>query len=141
MVGRTKAGFEQIPFNTDLELVPPIKLAIEADRLGAFHLNIQFQMVLQVFTNTGQIMDNINAVFAQMVRRPDARKHQKFWRVDGSGRDNHFSIDNRALVFALMGEIKTNGTFPFENNTLRQCLVIDGQVRTFHRRMQISARR
>ena len=97
-------------------------------------------MVLKVFTDTGQIMDNIDAMFTQMGCRTNTRKHQKLWRVDRTGRNDHFTIYNRALVFAVMEKVEADGAFSFENNILRKGLVINGQVRTLHRRMQIGAR-
>ena len=86
MVGGTQAVLAQNPAHTNLQLVPPVQLAVERDRLFAPVLKVKFQMVLQVLTNTGQLMLDHNASLLQYPTLANSGELQQMGRADGAGR-------------------------------------------------------
>ena len=73
MIGRAMAVTAQQPVQADQRrAADEAGLAIERDRLFRGDLKIEFQMVLQVLADAGQIVDDRNAQRAQFRRRPDA---------------------------------------------------------------------
>ena len=64
MVGGTEPGFEQQPFETDQALGEQVQLRVKADRLGAFLLDIELKMVLQIGTDAGAVRQNLDTMLA-----------------------------------------------------------------------------
>ena len=63
---------------------------VQSDLLCAFLLNVELQVVHQVFTHTGAVAHHLNPEIAQLLRRPNARPLEDDWRHDGSGRQDDF---------------------------------------------------
>ena len=57
-------------------------------RLLRFPLDDPLGVVLQVFAHTGGIHADLHPVLLQLLRRADAREHQQFGRIDGTGGDH-----------------------------------------------------
>lgn len=57
MVTGSDAGPAKQPFGTDLWLVPPLQGRVERDRLFTRILQVHLQMILQVFTNARQMVN------------------------------------------------------------------------------------
>ena len=65
-------------------------MAIERDRLPALHLEIDFQMVLQVGADARPVGHDLDALLPQMLGRADAGEHEQLRRVDRGGGEDHF---------------------------------------------------
>ena len=53
MIGRAQPAFKQYPARTDQGLAEQTKLAVQANRLFAPDLKIDFQVILQVLSYAG----------------------------------------------------------------------------------------
>ncbi len=84
-VGSAKAALEQQPLQTNPRAAEKAKLVLDGDWLVATVAQRRHDMVLQVFTDTGQIMRHRDAMFAQMIGRADAGEHEQLRRGDGAG--------------------------------------------------------
>ena len=71
MIGRPQPGFEKEPARPDHELAEQVQLSIQGDRLLAAKLEINFQMILQITPDTGQVVDNIHTGLFQHIRWPN----------------------------------------------------------------------
>jgi len=64
---------------------------------GAFAFRLQFEMVLQVATDAGEVMDHGDVGGAQGVRRFDSGKLQHAWRPNGAAGQDHLAIGAQRL--------------------------------------------
>ncbi len=121
MIGRAETGFVKKPARTDQELVPQIELAIQRDGLLATKLKIKFEMILQVLTDAGQLVSNIDASIFQDPSRPDTGQLQQMRRGNRPGAEYQITICTNAQQFAVFNEFDRRCPFAVEQNTLRQC--------------------
>ncbi len=77
MIAGAQPVLAQQPTRADQGAIPEIDGRVQCDRFLAGHLEIKFQMVLQVLADAGQIVNHGDAVRAQFRRRTDARKLQQ----------------------------------------------------------------
>src|SRR5215217_588685 len=54
-------------------------------------------VVVEVLPDAGQLVDHIDPDFAEVFGRADPGEEQKLRRIDGAGRDDHFSFGRRGL--------------------------------------------
>ena len=88
--------------------VPCPQQIVGRDRLGASKDHARLQMVLQIFADADQRLDNVDSETAQQIGGSDSGKLKDLRRLQRTGRDDHFaprcgavipsalSIDNRA---------------------------------------------
>jgi len=79
VIGTTKAVFEQQPTCSNQALADQAQLAVQGDRLLACILNVDFQMVLQIFSNARKFMHYLYTSFAQNLRRANSGQLQNAW--------------------------------------------------------------
>ncbi len=72
MVGGTQTAMGEQPFGANLGFAKQSNVLIQANRLRAFLLDVQLQMIHQVFTNTRAVLQHFNSVIAQFLLRSDA---------------------------------------------------------------------
>ena len=72
LVAGSKPPTQEEPLRPDNRLTQQIGLAEQRDGLGAGHLEIKFQMILQIRADAGPVRDNGDAMFFQLLRRADA---------------------------------------------------------------------
>ena len=77
MIGGAQAVLAQQPARADQRAIPQIDGRVQGDRFLAGDLEIEFQMILQVLADAGQIVNHGNAERAQFRRGPDARQLQQ----------------------------------------------------------------
>src|SRR5690242_16374285 len=73
MIGGAEARLEQQPFDADEPLGKEIETRQQRDRLERFHLEIDFEMVLQILPNARQIVNRLDADRFEMSGITDAR--------------------------------------------------------------------
>ena len=61
MIGGAVAGPEEQPLRPDHRLGKQVQMLVEGNRLGAFHLQVEFQMVHQVFAHAPQVLQGRDA--------------------------------------------------------------------------------
>src|SRR5437762_7044163 len=61
MIGGAETGLEQEPFEPDEGLGEEIEARTQRYRLQAFHLEIEFEMILQIVADARQIVDGRDA--------------------------------------------------------------------------------
>jgi hypothetical protein len=71
MVAGTQPVMAQQPPHADPRLGEQAHRRIECDRLATLYLEIEFQMVLQVFADASQLLNHLDAERAQLPSRPD----------------------------------------------------------------------
>ena len=60
MIARTQACFGKRPLQTNLELAPRVQMSVDSNGLGAPVLKIDLQVIGEVFTDTGELMNHRN---------------------------------------------------------------------------------
>ncbi len=85
VIGRTQARFEEEPACADQELAERVQLTVQRDRLGAAELEIDFQVVLKIAADAGQIVHHIDTGRLQHLGRTDTGQLQQLRRSDRSG--------------------------------------------------------
>ncbi len=89
LVGRSGAGAGEEPLRADKGFAEKIPVFVKGYGLGRGHLDIHFQMVLQVLAHARTVGDHGDAVFGEVAGGADAGEHQEFRRVDrGGGEDD-----------------------------------------------------
>ena len=91
MVGRPQPAPGQQPLRADAGLGQQPGVGKQRDRPRAFHLQIEFEMVLQILPDAGQIMHHVDPVPRQLRPRPDARQLEQMRRFDRARRQNHLA--------------------------------------------------
>src|SRR5687767_6154193 len=76
MVGGAEPGAERHPLQADPRPREKAEMRVERDRALADLLHIDFQMILQVGANAWTVGHDLDPLFAQIVRRTDAGKHE-----------------------------------------------------------------
>ena len=85
MVGAAKTGFEKQPFQTDKTFTEQVQFAVQAYGLLAFVLKVDLQVVLKIFTYSGEFMQDFNAGVSQCSGRSDTGKLKQMRRPDRTG--------------------------------------------------------
>src|SRR5260221_12715123 len=87
-------------------------------------------MFLQVLSDTREVMLDLDADLAQMVRRADAREHQQLRRADGTTGTDHLAFGAIAFDLAVLDEFDADGALAFEDDALGEGARLDGDVAT-----------
>ena len=106
----------QQPLRPQQPFADQIPVFIQADWLDRGHLDIHFQMVLQVLPDARAIGDHRNAMFGQMRRRSNARQHQQFGRVERRGREYHLGPGANHLDLATPLHLDANSPAITDDN-------------------------
>ena len=69
MVGSTQTSVGEQPFSANPGFAQQSDVPVQGNRLRAFLLDIQLQMIHQIFTNTRAVLQNGNSVIAQFLLR------------------------------------------------------------------------
>ena len=141
MVGRTEPGFERDPAHADQPHLQQAGRRMERDRPGAGVLEIEFQMVLQVCADAGQIVDDPDAVFLQMPGRADAGEHEKLRRVDRAAAQDDFAAGVGGAQRAALPVFDAARAPSVQDQPRRQRAARHMQVGAPARRLQIGVRR
>src|ERR1700674_4166915 len=107
------------PARTDQSAIPEIDGRVQGNRFLAGYLEIEFQMVLQVFTDSGQIVNDWDVVRAKFRRRTDAGKLQQLRRIDGTGGKDQFSCNLHAMADAASAVLQPGGASTLEQHARR----------------------
>ena len=91
-VGGHRPLAEQRVFETGDRLPALLLVAVDAVRPVEFGDDIDIHVIVQVLADAGQVVDHLDAVFAEMRGRADAGQHQQFGRADGAGGDDHLAL-------------------------------------------------
>lgn len=140
LVAGADAGAVEQPLGTDGRLVPPQQRWVQRYRLGAGVLQVQLKVVLQVFTNTRQVVYNRDVEAFQQVTRADAGALQQLRRSDGAGADDHFLAGTGFnTLFAVADQVgHANGALAVEQYAVAQGVGDDGQVRALLGLVQVA---
>ena len=98
-------------------------------------------MVLQIFTDAGQGVDQRNIKLAQEFRIADPGTLQNLRRGDGTGAEQHFFIGHcfRRRAAVALQPLDANGAFAVKNNVIGHGMGADGQVRAAAGLIEIAA--
>ena len=113
---------------------------VEADRLLAAMLDHDVGMVVEIGSDAGQIVADVDVQPSQVIRWADARKLEQLRRVEGAAAqdDLAFGADFQSLAIAQIAH--AGGAPALELDRERQCARHDGEVRPPRSRRQISPR-
>ncbi len=141
MIAGAEAFFEQHPVEPDFQFRERRHDVVERDRLRAFLLYIELQMILKILPDARQVRDNRNIKTTQIIRRADAGDHQKMRGVDGPGRRDHLSRGKGSLFLSIEDIFNTGRASALKSKApcLRACQ--NGQVAASARRIEIGKRR
>ena len=131
----------QQPAHADPRLGQRAHRRIERDRLATLHLEIEFQMVLQVLAHAWQLLHHLDAERAQFLGRPDPGQLQQLRAVDRPAGQDHLA---RRVHFALLAAPTirhTLGAPVREQHAGRARMRQNAQVASPHRRAQIGVGR
>src|SRR5262249_7494638 len=87
-------------------------------------------VVLEVSTDTRQVLDDRDAEAMQLRLVTDARLHKQFWCVNGSQGQHDLCRGANAVQLVVAYELNSAGGFAAKSQAGDQCLGEDGQVRT-----------
>src|ERR1700688_4587389 len=96
VIGGAQTVLAKQPARTDQSAIPEIDGRVQGNRFPAGYLEIELQMVLQVFTDSGQIVNNRDVMRAKFRRRTDAGELQQLRRIDGTRGKDQFSCNPHA---------------------------------------------
>src|SRR5438876_6739487 len=119
MRGSPQSGFQQEPSRADNHSCYWILRHVERDRLFAGVLNVEFEVVVEIAADTGQVMRYRNALSPHLVRRPDPRQQQELRRVDRAPRENDLARSGRAQRAAVL-EFDRGRATTFHDDTARK---------------------
>src|SRR5581483_6532640 len=95
------------------------------------------RVIAQVLANAGQFVDEGNARGAQLIRRPNARQHQKVWRADRTGREDDL-VPVHGLKLAPARDLHADGPPTLEEDPLNDAARSDGQIQTVTRWIDVA---
>ena len=140
VIRRCRPTAHQQPAKSDPGLVPPVEGRLHRDRLGAGVLYVHLQMVLQILTDTGQRVNDLDAVFLQMSRIAHARQLQQLRGVDGTPTAEDLSpVSSLNLPSPL--KLDTYRPRALEENPVGVRLAANVEVRPRLDGVQVGARR
>ena len=139
MVGGAQSGLEEHPAGPDQELAEPAEFGVQADRLFAMELEIDFEMVLQVLPDTRERVDRRDARIAQDRFRANARALQDHWRGDCARRQDDFLVGMQDHVLAIHPRGDADGAFAVEHDLVDEHVFHHRQVPALQGRTQIGA--
>ena len=97
-------------------------------------------MILQVLTDARQIGNNINTELAQIFALADAREQQHLRTVNRAARQDHFLARLGNLDFIALLVFNADGLLAIEQNTMRQRIDFNFEIRAAERRHKVSNR-
>src|SRR5581483_1469806 len=118
VVGRAQTLLGENPTGADERLAERRHFRKERDGLLAGHLEIELQVILEVFTHPRQVVHYTDPEVGQLRARTHARELQELRRVDGTATDNHFPPCQGDLVDVTATVTHAGGTPPLEQNSI-----------------------
>src|SRR5690606_6104395 len=125
VVGRRGAGAGQQPLQTDLRTVAQHERGVEGHRLLAGVLHVDLEVVLEVLTDTGQILHDRDAERLQVTRVAHAVELEQLRRVDRpTAEDDLTTVDVLRLATAESSDRYADGLLAVEQHLVdvRQAL-------------------
>ncbi len=98
-------------------------------------------MVLQIVANPRQVLDDVDSKFAESLRFPDSREHQKLRTADRAGSKNHFLVGTDVLYRAVRFDLDAHAPGAAEVQLHHVSLEQQRQVRPCQHRTQEGASR
>ena len=131
MVGGAEALAGEQPLRADHGFADEVGLAIERDRLRAGHLEVEFEVILQVRADAGAVGDYGDAVRGEFGAGADAGEFEQLHRVDRAAGEDHLAggVDFVVLAVAVIGD--AGGFGAFEQDFRREGVFDDGEVGAF----------
>jgi hypothetical protein len=93
-------------------------------------------MILQMRAHAGQIVQHLDALFAQMRRRADPRQHQQLRRVDRPAAQHHLAPGLKHAPLPRLLDLEAAGPAPVEQDAPRQRVGQHRQIGAFEHRMR-----
>ena len=141
MIRRAQPALEEEPAAADQELVKKVELAVQGDRLGAAELEIDFQVVLQVLADAGQLVHNGDAGVPQHLAGPNAGELKQHGRADRAGAKNNLPLGPHGLASPACLVVDADRLQALEHHPPGQRVRGHLEVRPPQRRLQIGRRR
>src|SRR5690625_186422 len=129
--------FEEQPSCADPRLVPRLSCRIDADRLCAGMLHVDFQVILEVLAYPRQLVHHFDPSSAQHLRRADPRQLQQLGRVDGAGADDYLPAGAQDVGAAAPRHLDADGPLPLEEHPQGEHAALHRHVRSLHRRIEV----
>src|SRR5262249_26221056 len=98
-------------------------------------LDVDLQVVLQVFPHGGNIDDSVDAEFLEFVRGTDARQLQQLRGVECTS-----AADDGAAVFAAIVVLHSDCAYPLDQDPVYQRARSDREVLPAQHRVEVGAR-
>ncbi len=95
LVAGADPGAAEQPLGADLRLVPPLQRRVERHRLFALVLQVHLQMVLQILTHAGEIVDHRDIELPEQLGVADAGALQDLRRGNRPGAQQHLFVGRR----------------------------------------------
>src|SRR5215470_23999 len=111
MVRRAGALAQEEPLRADEWTLPFRQRGLEGYGLGAGVLDVDLQVVLQVFPHGGNIDDSVDAEFLKFVRGTDAGQLQQLRGVECTS-----AADDGAAVFATIAVLHSDCAYSLEQD-------------------------
>src|SRR5262249_7598325 len=125
LVSRGVAGAEEKPFQSDQGHLVGSEQPIDGDRLPALPLQVEFNVVVKIGADAGQIVDRANAETAKVIRRTHARKHQQLGRAHGARTEDHLSFGPGFLPSSFLVKCDAYGSITLEQYAHHRRLAAD----------------
>jgi hypothetical protein len=98
------------------------------------------RMILEVRTDAGERLDDLDTVLTQMVFRADAGEHQQLWRIDGAAAQDDLAAGADRPRLAGMLHLDCHRAAAIDDDTSDGRKLEDSQIGTLQGRMQERAR-
>jgi hypothetical protein len=132
-------GFEEDILHARHQLLERVRdLAMQRDGLRAFLDHRAIKVILQVLPDAGQIGDDIDAEFAQVIGLADARQHERLGRVDRAAAQNDFRIGISLLRLFFLHIFNADGLAAFKEDARGQRFDFHRQIGTAERRHEVA---
>ena len=139
VVGGAEPPLGQQPLGADLRLRHLAERPVERDRLAAFHLEIEFEVVCEVAADARPVGHDRDPVLEELRRGADARQHQELGRVDGPAREDDLAPRRGLDRAAVQAAGEAHGAAALEHHPLGQALRPDREVRARPRAVEVGA--
>ena len=116
------------------------EMRVQRDRARAGLLHVDLEVVLQVGADARAVGDDLDAVLAKLLRRPDAGEHQKLRRVDRRRGDDDLLARAHRLDAAPAAELNADRAAAVEEDPLGARAGSERHVRALQRRAEIGVR-
>ena len=137
MVGGARPPLGEQPLETDPRLGDGVQVAVEADRLRAGHLHVDFEMVVEVGAHAGQGMDGPDVRGLEEGRIADPRPLEDGRRIDGAGREHDLAARPQAMGATTAGDGEAHRPAVRDLEPVDEGAAPEGQIRAAQGRAEI----